>query len=79
MSNYKNITICPSNLQQGYTTYSPLALRYLFNRKKVSHILNFNRDKNNNEQQKILICKIIKTENKTKIKIDFEITKFSKK
>ncbi len=36
------INNCPSLLTNGYTTYSPLALKHLFNGKKVSHILNYN-------------------------------------
>lgn len=38
---------CPVTLQRGFDSYSPLGLRHLFNRKKVSHILNFNRDDKN--------------------------------
>lgn len=30
---------CPGTLAEGFTTYSPACLRYLFNGKKVSHIL----------------------------------------
>ncbi|MCA0380674.1 MAG: HipA domain-containing protein [Bacteroidetes bacterium] len=33
------INICPATLQPGYATYSPKALRYLFNGRKVSHVL----------------------------------------
>jgi serine/threonine-protein kinase HipA len=68
-----SLNTCPSTLQQGFSTYSPLALRYLFNRKNVSHILNFNRDKNNNEQQKLLI------EKRTSISISGVQEKFSLK
>lgn len=35
------ITCCPSLLIEGYSTYSPAALKSLFNGKKVSHILDF--------------------------------------
>ena len=73
MINFKNINICPSTLQQGYTTYSPLALRYLFNRREVSHILNFNRDKKNTNNQNLLV------ENKTRISISGVQEKFSVK
>lgn len=34
-----NITKCPSLLADGYDTYSPKALKFLFSGKKVSHIL----------------------------------------
>lgn len=47
MSINVNIPFCPSTLQEGYTKYSPLALRHLFNKKEVSHFLTFNRDKKN--------------------------------
>lgn len=33
--------ICPSTLQEGFSSYSPKALRQVFNGKKVSHILPF--------------------------------------
>lgn len=33
---------CPSSLQEGYETYSPKALKVLFDGKKVSHLLDFN-------------------------------------
>lgn len=36
-----DINICPSLLIEGYSTYSPAALRDLFNGIPVSHILNF--------------------------------------
>lgn len=35
------INVCPSTLTEGYSTYSSAALRLLFDRKKVSHILPF--------------------------------------
>lgn len=36
-----NIDRCPSTLQEGFSTYSPTALKRLFNGRKVSHILDF--------------------------------------
>lgn len=39
------ITNCPSTLAEGYDTYSPTALRRMFENKKVSHQLDFNNDK----------------------------------
>lgn len=73
MIDYNNITICPSTLQQGFTTYSPLALRYLFDRKIVSHKLNFRRNGDNAEFQQLLL------ENKARISISGVQEKFSLK
>ena len=39
--------VCPSTLQAGFSTYSPTALKQLFDGKPVSHILDF--DSPNNE------------------------------
>lgn len=35
------INYCPSTLAEGYDTYSPTALRRLFNGRKVSHVLDY--------------------------------------
>lgn len=35
------INVCPSTLQEGYSTYSPAALKQLFNGQPVSHLLDF--------------------------------------
>ena len=35
------INYCPCTLAQGFSTYSPTALKKMFNGKKVSHILDF--------------------------------------
>ena len=40
----KTIRVCPATLQFGYDTYSPLALKMLFNGEKVSPILDFDFD-----------------------------------
>lgn len=40
--NLAEIKYCPCTLAEGFGTYSPAGLRLLFNRKKVSHILEFN-------------------------------------
>lgn len=40
------ISICPSTLQEGFTTYSPVARKLLFDGKEVSHILDFNSPNN---------------------------------
>lgn len=37
--NLQEINYCPSTLKEGFATYSPSALRNLFDGKKVSHIL----------------------------------------
>lgn len=42
-----DICVCPSTLQEGYTTFSPTARRILFDGKEVSHVLDF--DSPNNE------------------------------
>lgn len=38
------INNCPGTLAAGYNTYSPTALRRVFNNKKVSHLLDFSND-----------------------------------
>ncbi|HEV7645197.1 MAG TPA: HipA domain-containing protein [Pyrinomonadaceae bacterium] len=35
------INVCPGILAKGFSTYSPMALRALFDRRKVSHVLPF--------------------------------------
>ncbi|MCC8187167.1 MAG: HipA domain-containing protein, partial [Bacteroides sp.] len=40
----KEINVCPSTLQKGYTTYCPVAIKGLFDGKKVSHLLSFSLD-----------------------------------
>jgi serine/threonine-protein kinase HipA len=34
-----NVGVCPGTLAEGFTTYSPLCVRHLFENKKVSHVL----------------------------------------
>ena len=41
------LNVCPSTLQEGFSTYSPTALKQLFDGQPVSHILDF--DSPNNE------------------------------
>ena len=43
----RELNICPSTLQEGFSTYSPTALKQLFDGQPVSHILDF--DSPNNE------------------------------
>lgn len=46
---------CPSTLAQGYGTYSPVALKNLFNGKRISHILPYDSpDKNENDNEKFI-------------------------
>lgn len=54
--NLPEINICPSLLTEGHSTYSPAALKKLFNGKPVSHILNFDSpaSTNNDNQQAIM-------------------------
>lgn len=35
------VQVCPSTLAEGFTTYSPVALKNVFNSKKVSHVLTY--------------------------------------
>jgi serine/threonine-protein kinase HipA len=42
---FNEIKYCPCTLSEGFNTYSPAGFRLLFNRKKVSHILEFNAPK----------------------------------
>ena len=46
----EQISVCPSTLAEGYSTYSPAALRALFNGKVVSHILSFNSPNNEEDE-----------------------------
>lgn len=46
------LNVCPSTLQEGFDTYSPIARKLLFDGKEVSHLLDFdspNNDKADNE------------------------------
>lgn len=43
--NLNKIKYCPCTLSEGFYSYSPTGLRLLFKRKKVSHILEFNAPK----------------------------------
>lgn len=53
----KKLFICPSTLAPGYSSYSPIALKHLFNGKKVSPYLDFNFDDDDNRQEVILNMK----------------------
>lgn len=46
------VNVCPSTLQEGFTTYSPVARKLLFDGKEVFHVLDFdspNNDSADNE------------------------------
>jgi serine/threonine-protein kinase HipA len=36
-----SVRVCPGTLAEGYSTYSPLCLRHVFDNKKVSHIMSY--------------------------------------
>lgn len=42
----EELNICPSTLAEGFNTYSPTALKLLFDGHKVSHMLPFNSPNN---------------------------------
>ncbi len=46
----EQVKVCPSTLAEGYSTYSPAALRALFSGKVVSHILSFNSPNNEEDE-----------------------------
>jgi serine/threonine-protein kinase HipA len=66
-----SLTVCPCTLQEGFTTYSPKALRQLFNGKKVSHHLKYIVSDAKKGQRTLL------TENRTRISISGVQEKFS--
>jgi serine/threonine-protein kinase HipA len=43
------IKYCPGTLAEGFSTYSPVCLRKMFNNKKVSHILPFDQSEQSDE------------------------------
>lgn len=47
--NPEEITVCPSLLKEGYSTYSPSARRQLFDGKKISHVLKISSPGSNSE------------------------------
>jgi len=53
MAELNGLQVCPGILQPGFDTYSPKALKDMFNGKRVSHILPFPSPTNKGEQQKI--------------------------
>jgi serine/threonine-protein kinase HipA len=69
----KELHICPATLKEGFKTYSPAALRYLFNGKRVPHTFDFSLKQANKEQRKLL------QQNRTRISISGVQEKFSLK
>lgn len=53
--NLPEIKYCPGLLTEGHETYSPTALKSLFNRKKVNHVLSFEDPALNDAEGKLLI------------------------
>jgi len=67
----KEITNCPSVLAAEYDTYSPLALRRLFDKQKVSHMLPYETIEKSEEDAKLFM------ENKKRISISGVQSKYS--
>jgi len=67
----REITICPSTLATGYNSYSPIALKKLFNKLQVSHILPYESIEKNENETKLFI------ENKKRISISGVQSKYS--
>lgn len=53
MSYLNKIKFCPSTLHDNFSTYSPLAIRNLFNGKKISHILKYHSKNITKEERKL--------------------------
>ena len=45
------INVCPSTLQEGFTTYSPAACKLLFDGRQVSHVLDFDSPNNDSSDK----------------------------
>lgn len=69
--NVPELKYCPSTLAEGYHSYSPTALRRLFDRKKVSHILPYDAPQKNEEDAEKFL------ENRKRISISGVQEKFS--
>lgn len=65
------ITNCPSTLAAGYDTYSPAALKRIFDKQKVSHILPYEAIEKNEEDAKRFM------ENKKRISLSGVQSKYS--
>jgi serine/threonine-protein kinase HipA len=49
------LNVCPSTLQEGFDTYSPIARKLLFDGKEVSHLLDFDSPNNDNADNEAYI------------------------
>lgn len=67
----KEIKNCPSTLAIGYDTYSPTALKRVFNKQKVSHILPYESIEKNEDDAKLFM------DNKKRISISGVQSKYS--
>lgn len=67
----KEITCCPSTLANGYHTYSPYALKTLFDKQAVSHLLPYESIEKNDDDAKLFM------ENKKRISISGVQSKYS--
>src|SRR5690554_3105965 len=67
----KEITNCPSLLAAGYATYSPVALRKLFDKQMVSHMLPYQTIEKSEEDAKLFM------ENKKRISISGVQSKYA--
>ena len=52
--NLTDIKYCPGTLAEGYDTYSPLCLKNMFNKKKVSHILPYEAPRNEEVEEQFI-------------------------
>src|SRR5688500_8032531 len=52
--NLKEIKQCPGTLADGFDTYSPLCLKNMFNKKKVSHILPYEAPRNEEVEEQFI-------------------------
>ena len=57
----EELNICPSTLAEGFNTYSPTALRLMFDGREVSHVLTFdspnNDESNDNDYSSLQVWK----------------------
>ncbi|MDR1918035.1 MAG: HipA domain-containing protein [Tannerellaceae bacterium] len=67
----KEIVYCPSTLAAGYDTYSPTALKRLFDKQRVSHLLPYEPIEQNEDDAKLFM------ENKKRISISGVQSKYS--
>ena len=65
------INSCPSTLAEGHNTYSPAALKRIFDKQKVSHILPYESIEKNEDEAKIFM------DNKKRISISGVQSKYS--